>query len=84
MSTLGTNDDLLATELKFKPSVLRNNVITGSRLTARIRYRSAAVPVEIKNEGCLHFAAPVWGVTPGQSVVIYQDDLVVGGGVILK
>ena len=82
--TLGTNDDLLATELKFKPSVLRNNVITGSRLTAKVRYRSPSVPVEIKDEGCLHFAAPVWGVTPGQSVVIYQDDLVVGGGVILK
>ena len=81
--TLGTNDDLLATELKFKPSVLRNNVITGSRLTAKVRYRSPSVPVEIKDEGCLHFAAPVWGVTPGQSVVIYQDDLVVGGGVIL-
>ncbi len=80
--TLGTNDDLLTTELTFKPSISRYTDIPESRLTARIRYRSAAVPVEIKNEGCLHFAAPVWGVTPGQSVVIYQDDLVVGGGVI--
>jgi tRNA-specific 2-thiouridylase len=80
--TLGTNDDLLTTELTFKPSISRYTDIPASRLTARIRYRSAAVPVEIKDEGCLHFAAPVWGVTPGQSVVIYQDDLVVGGGVI--
>ena len=80
--TLGTNDDLLTTELTFKPSIARYTDIPASRLTARIRYRSAAVPVEITNEGCLHFAAPVWGVTPGQSVVIYQDDLVVGGGVI--
>ena len=79
---LGTNDDLLTTELTFKPSIARYTDIPASRLTARIRYRSAAVPVEITNEGCLHFAAPVWGVTPGQSVVIYQDDLIVGGGVI--
>ena len=80
--TLGSNDDLFATELKFKPSISRYTEIPTSRLTARIRYRSAAVPVEIKDEGCLHFAAPVWGITPGQSVVIYEDDLVVGGGVI--
>ena len=85
--TLGTNDDLFATELHYITpkglSPLRNNAIPGARLTARIRYRSAAVPAEIKNEGCLHFAAPVWGITPGQSVVIYEDDLVVGGGIIL-
>jgi tRNA-specific 2-thiouridylase len=80
--TLGTNDDLLTTELTFKPSISRYTDIPASRLTAKVRYRSPSVPVEIKNEGCLHFAAPVWGVTPGQSVVIYQDDLVVGGGVI--
>ena len=30
----------------------------------------------------IHFASPVWGVTPGQSLVIYKDDLVVGGGII--
>ena len=60
---------------------------------ARIRYRSQAVEVKtIKalpdgeglGEVCsLQFATPVWGVTPGQSVVLYDDDLVVGGGIIL-
>ena len=25
---------------------------------------------------------PVWGVTPGQSCVMYQDERVVGGGII--
>jgi tRNA-specific 2-thiouridylase len=81
--TLGTNDDLLATELRYKPTMSRYSDVPASRLTARIRYRSVEVPVEIKDEGCLHFAAPVWGITPGQSVVLYDDDLVVGGGIIL-
>ena len=30
----------------------------------------------------IFFASPVWGVTPGQSLVIYKDNLVIGGGII--
>lgn len=30
----------------------------------------------------VHFVSPVWGVTPGQSLVMYKDNLVVGGGII--
>jgi tRNA U34 2-thiouridine synthase MnmA/TrmU len=32
----------------------------------------------------LRFDQPVWGVTPGQSLVIYKDGLLVGGGIIQK
>ena len=90
--TLGTNDDMYATELRFKPSVSRNIDIPVSRLTAKIRYRSKAVPVkEVKSQitndqsqiSSLIFSEPIWGITPGQSVVLYQDDLVIGGGIIL-
>ena len=28
------------------------------------------------------FGEKVWGVTPGQSLVIYKDGLVIGGGII--
>ena len=81
--TLGSNDDMYAKELRFKPSVSRNIDIPVSRLTAKIRYRTQAVPVEKIDGDRLIFAVPVWGITPGQSVVLYQDDLVVGGGIIL-
>ena len=30
----------------------------------------------------IHFNEPVWGVAPGQSLVIYKDGLLVGGGII--
>lgn len=81
--TLGTNDDLYATSLRFRPhGTALSDWIGAPGLTAKVRYRSAAVPVVIKNEGCMEFAAPVWGITPGQSVVVYRDDLVLGGGII--
>ena len=81
--TLGTNDDLYATELRFKPSNDLKQSQTISNLTAKVRYRSQAVPVKKIDGNCIQFATPVWGITPGQSVVLYQDDLVVGGGIIL-
>ncbi|MBQ2190382.1 MAG: tRNA 2-thiouridine(34) synthase MnmA, partial [Paludibacteraceae bacterium] len=80
--TLGTNDDMYATELRFKP-VNDIKLSQTTNLTAKVRYRSQAVPVKTIDEGRMEFASPVWGITPGQSVVLYQDDLVVGGGIIL-
>ena len=81
--TLGTNDDLLATSLHFRP---QGNALSEwmdqPGLTAKVRYRSTAVPVQIKDGNCLEFATPVWGITPGQSVVVYCGDLLIGGGII--
>ena len=81
--TLGTNDDLLATSLHFRP---HGNALSEwmdqPGLTAKVRYRSTAVPVQIKDGNCLEFATPVWGITPGQSVVVYCGDLLIGGGII--
>ena len=80
--TLGTNEDLYATELRFE-SPIPVRPISDSPVTAKVRYRSQAVEVTIQNGNRLLFAAPVWGVTPGQSVVLYQDNLVIGGGIII-
>ena len=44
---------------------------------------SPTLPLEGELEGTsITFSTPVWGVTPGQSLVMYKDNLVVGGGII--
>lgn len=44
---------------------------------------SPTLPLKGELEGAsVHFVFPVWGVTPGQSLVMYKDNLVVGGGII--
>lgn len=59
------------------------------RCTARVRYRQQDVPVEIRiDEGQqpgafeARFDAPVRAITPGQSIVLYDGDLCLGGAVI--
>ena len=84
---LGERDDLLATEatatdlMLIDPEALRANPV----VEARVRYRSPAVKarVAIENDRIrLQFEQPVWGITPGQSLVLYQDGRVVGGGLL--
>lgn len=53
------------------------------QVTARIRYRHAGVPATImpRGDGCVvWFEAPVTAVAPGQAVVFYDGDRVLGGG----
>ena len=87
--TLGTNEDMYATNLLFKViTPIRPLLATDKPLTAKIRYRSRAVEVQSftidpdNKTGSLVFSEPVWGITPGQSLVLYQDDTVIGGGII--
>jgi tRNA-specific 2-thiouridylase len=50
----------------------------------QVRYRSRAVPLEhwssTQDTMELHFAEPVRAVAPGQTAVLYQGNVVVGGG----
>jgi tRNA-specific 2-thiouridylase len=54
---------------------------------AKTRYRQpdAACEVErVDGESCeVLFAAPQWAVTPGQSVVLYESRVCLGGGIIV-
>ena len=55
--------------------------------TAKPRYRSSDQPCEIaqlKGDRCeIGFAEPQWALTPGQSVVVYESRVCLGGGIIV-
>ena len=57
-------------------------------LAAKTRYRQVDAPCQLvsaDNTRCeLTFQAPQWAVTPGQSAVLYDGDVCLGGGVILR
>jgi tRNA-specific 2-thiouridylase len=56
------------------------------RLSAKTRYRQADVACAVSSEGMdrfsLRFDEPQWAVTPGQSAVLYDGDVCLGGGII--
>jgi len=56
----------------------------GLRCTAKIRYNHAPVPATLRvtggDEFTVTFDEPQAAVTPGQAVVLYDDDVVLGGG----
>jgi tRNA-specific 2-thiouridylase len=58
-------------------------------VTAKIRYNMSAAEATVEpgdNEGqvILRFHEPQRAITPGQSLVMYDGDSVVGGGTIQK
>jgi tRNA-specific 2-thiouridylase len=74
---------LLARELNW----LTDRPITvGSRLAVQVRHRAAPADAEVirvdADEIELALNEPIAAITPGQSVVLYAGDRVVGGGVI--
>ena len=54
--------------------------------TAKTRYRQADAPCRLskvlESEIRVDFSSPQWAVTPGQSVVLYDGEICLGGGVI--
>lgn len=55
------------------------------RLSAQVRYRARPTPVTVAPEPAglrVRFDSPVAPLAPGQSVVLYQGDRVVGGGYV--
>jgi tRNA-specific 2-thiouridylase len=59
---------------------------TGHALSAKTRYRQNDAPCQLQNLNqfnfALQFAQPQWAVTPGQSAVLYDGEVCLGGGVI--
>lgn len=75
---------LVAGQLSWiSPSLPRTHWV----YTAKTRYRMPDAACDLEalsaNECEVAFAAPQWAVTPGQSVVLYESRVCLGGGVIL-
>ncbi len=87
---VGTGEEILSSGLLAG----RNNFILFDRLEkpmeveVKIRYKAARVPALIVPQRDsmikVEFKEPQRAVTPGQAVVYYRDELVVGGGTIEK
>ncbi|AGX87048.1 tRNA 2-thiouridine(34) synthase MnmA [Candidatus Symbiobacter mobilis] len=59
-------------------------VATMGSAKTRYRQRDVACTLRAAEDGrfTLHFAQPQWAVTPGQSAVVYDGEVCLGGGVI--
>ena len=76
-------DDLIAGELNW---ISVDRIDDPTKVKARIRYNSPESEAEIlplsQEKVRVMFNKPQFAITPGQSVVFYNGDTVVGGGII--
>ncbi len=87
--TLGTNQDLFHNALRAKDMTWFPFPALESplRVTAKTRHsqheQAATVYPEADGHVRVVFDAPQRAITPGQAVVLYREDLVIGGGTIV-
>lgn len=85
---IGRADDLFASTLTAQDiNLLAVPQIDGKlRVQAKVRYRQTAQPATVwqtgEDELTLHFDAPQRAITCGQALVLYDGDVVIGGGTI--
>ncbi len=86
---IGSKEDLLMTglvarQINLLGSRLKNAGLSGLRCTAKIRYNADPQPglatVSGEDELTVVFDQPQTAVTPGQAVVLFDGDVVLGGG----
>ncbi len=84
---VGTKDQLLTSNL----TASKLSWVSGkapeepSRITAKIRYRTSEIAATLSlRDGMAEvtFCQPQMAITPGQSIVFYQGEAVLGGGII--
>lgn len=82
---LGDEKDLYSNTVYVTDSNFQIDDIP-STCEAKIRYKSQLTSCQIEiidtNNFKVTFQNPVKSVTPGQSLVLYKDDLLIGGGII--
>jgi len=86
--TVGSSDDLFANSLTAHDiNLIPVDKLDGPlNVTAKIRYSQPAQPAKLwqigPDELYVEFEKPQRAITPGQAVVLYDGDLVIGGGTI--
>jgi tRNA-specific 2-thiouridylase len=74
---------MIVTRLNLIP---RSHLDNPTSVTAKIRYKHKEAKASLiplgNNKARLDFKSPQRAVTPGQSAVFYDNDLVWGGGII--
>ena len=85
---LADREDLQSSRLYAKDTIFvdRSSLYDGIEVEARIRYKSPAVGAKLYFDDSsvrVDFDVPVWAIAPGQSVVFYKNDLILGGGIIV-
>jgi len=83
---IGNKDSLFENTCSMsKVNWLVSHIDFPCKMEVQIRYNSPVVPADIKeNDGdyTINFQKPQAAITPGQSIVFYRDDVVLGGGII--
>lgn len=84
---LGTEDELLADGAILSEVVVHPAAALPLSGVVRVRYRHDGVAADLHPEGddvVVRFHEPVRAVSPGQVAVVYDEDRVVAGGVIVR
>lgn len=94
---LGTNDDLFSKDILIRDFIftgvpdsfmLIKQKYGRKKLEAKIRYSAASSMCRLyfpdNNRILVHFLEPQRAATPGQSIVFYEGDCVIGGGIITR
>ena len=84
---IGTREELLGSGLIAREiNWLTDTPAVGAQVTVRVRHRASLAPAEIVridgDELEIALDEPVSSITPGQSVVLYNGERVLGGGFI--
>ena len=64
-----------------------DTITDGMQVSIKTRYKQKETPAKLYNRPdgtvCVKFDLPIKAITPGQAVVFYDGDIIVGGGTIL-